>query len=176
MAQDYSFDPRGLIGRNHELDLLRSLIEKADGVGQALLLTGEPGVGKTALLDGAAAIAVEQGFHVLRAAGAEFETDIPFSSLHQLLLPPSNEVDQLGGSPPDAIEASLGLGANRPTDQLAVCNATLRLLRHLAAPAGLLLIVDDLPWLDRPSATVLGFVVRRLARSRIRFIGARSTV
>lgn len=171
MPDDSLLDERGLIGRTHELDLVRSLVE-ADGAGRALLLTGEPGVGKTALLDVAEAVAVSQGLHVLRASGAEFEKDIPFSALHQLLLPLSDELDRLGGSTREAIEATLGLGATPPVDQLAVWNATFSLLRQVAAPAGLLLILDDLPWFDRPSAAVLGFVARRLGRGRIRFLGA----
>jgi MoxR-like ATPase len=76
-----------LVGRGRELELIRSFLDGAAVGGGALLLWGEPGVGKTALLDAAAEAASAAGFRVLRAAGAEFEAEVGFSSLSQLLLP-----------------------------------------------------------------------------------------
>jgi DNA-binding CsgD family transcriptional regulator len=137
-----------------------------------LLLTGEAGVGKTALLDVAAAAAAADGARVLRAAGVEFEADVSFSGLHQILFPLLAEFDKLSALHKDALNVALGFGAGPPSDHLVVGNAALALLRQSAQAQPLLVIVDDLPWVDRPSAMLLGFVARRLSGSRVGFLAA----
>ena len=156
----------GLTGRVRELDFLRGFFGQAAVSGGALLLTGDPGVGKTALLNALADAAAAAGTTVLRVAGAEFEGDVSFSGLNLALLPLLGDFDGLGAAHRDALRAALGFGAGPAPDRLLVSNAALALLRHVAARGPLLLIVDDLPWIDRASADVLGFVARRLAGSR----------
>jgi len=137
-----------------------------------LLLFGEPGVGKTVLLDAAAEVASSAGANVLRAGGIEFEADVPYSGLHQLLLPLQGEFAALDPAERQALNVALGFGLGPAPDRLVMSNATLSLLRRATAPAALLMVVDDLPWLDRATAVVLGFVARRLAGSRAGFFAA----
>ena len=164
-----------LVGRRDELALISAFVEQARIGGEALLLFGEPGAGKTALLDAAADVAAEAGSWVLRAAGAEFEADLAFSGLHQALLPLFDEFGQLSVAHRDALNVALGFGEGPPPDRLLVSVATLTVLRQAAAASPVVVIVDDLPWLDRASAGVLGFVARRLAGSRVGFLAASRT-
>ena len=161
-----------LVGRSGELALISAFSGRARTCGEALLLFGEPGAGKTALLDAAADAAAEAGTLVLRAAGAEFEADLAFSGLHQALLPLLDEFGQLSAAHRDALNIALGYGEGPPPDRLLVSTATLTVLRQAAAASPVLVIIDDLPWLDRASAGVLGFVARRLAGSRVGFLAA----
>ena len=160
------------MGRGGELALIGAFIERACTGGDTLLLFGEPGAGKTALLDAAAGTASDAGTLVLRAAGVEFEADLAFSGLHQVLLPLLDEFGQLSAAHRDALNVALGYGEGPPPDRLLVSTATLTVLRQAAAASPVLVIVDDLPWLDRASAGVLGFVARRLADSRVGFLAA----
>ena len=160
------------MGRGGELALIGAFIERACTGGDTLLLFGEPGAGKTALLDAAAGAASDAGTLVLRAAGVEFEADLAFSGLHQVLLPLLDEFGQLSAAHRDALNVALGYGEGPPPDRLLVSTATLTVLRQAAAASPVLVIVDDLPWLDRASAGVLGFVARRLAGSRVGFLAA----
>ena len=120
------------------------------------------------LLDSAANAAAARGFRVLRAAGVEFEADVGYSGLNQLLL--GEKFDRLDPAHRDALRAALGLGAAAPADRLVVSTAVLTLLREADRP--LLVVVDDLQWLDRPSAAVLSFAGRRLGGSRTVLLAA----
>lgn len=160
-----------LFGRQRELGRIRNFLESATTEGGALVMSGEPGVGKTMLLDAAATAASGGGTSVLRAAGAEFEADLSFSGLNQLLYPMQGHFERLDGGHRDALLVALGLSQGPPPARLLVSNAVLALLRNDADPQPILVVIDDLPWLDRPSALVLGFVARRLAGSRVGFIG-----
>jgi DNA-binding CsgD family transcriptional regulator len=164
-----------LFGRDGELGLIEVFIAGTATGGGALLLFGEPGVGKTVLLDAAATWAAAAGLRVVRAAGVEFEADLPFSGLHQLLLPLHEEFSKLNPAHRDALNAALGFGDGITPDRLIICNATLTVLQGSAAARPLLMIVDDLPWLDRASAAVLGFVARRLPGSRVGLLAATRT-
>ena len=161
-----------LIGRDRELEILARFLEHAATDGGAFVLVGEPGAGKTALLDAAADAAEEAGTGVLRAAGAEFEADLAYSGLHQVLLPVFGQFERLGATHRDALNVALGYGDGPPPDRLLVSTATLTVLLQAAAARPVLMVVDDLPWLDRASAGVLGFVARRLAGSRLGFLTA----
>jgi DNA-binding CsgD family transcriptional regulator len=163
---------KALLGRSRDLTLMGAFLDRAGTDGEALLLSGEPGVGKTALLDAAADVASEAGTWVLRAAGVEFEADMPYSGLHQALLPVCEEFPQLSATHRDALNVALGFGEGPAPDRLLVSNAALTVLRQVAAARPVVVIVDDLPWLDRASAVVLGFVARRLAGSRVGFLAA----
>ena len=160
-----------LVGRGVALERIRGFLDATDR-GGALLLSGAAGVGKTVLLDAVAEAAVASGSRVVRAAGVEFEADVSYSGLNQVLFPFYEAFGELETSQADALQVALGFGSGAPPERLVVSNATLMLLRHVAKTAPLLLIVDDLPWLDRASAAVLGFVARRLNGSRVTFLGA----
>ena len=142
------------------------------GAGEALLLSGDPGVGKTSLLDQAAAIAAGSGIRLLRATGSQFEVDISFAALHQLLHPCFAELPHLTPLHAQALNVALGLGEGPPPAQLLVASAVLALLQQAAKEQPLLLIVDDLPWLDRASALVLGMAARRLAGLPVALLAA----
>jgi len=164
-----------LVGREAEVDRVRAFLVTARTDGAALLVTGEPGVGKTVLLDAASEMASAAGTRILRAAGVEFEAGMSFSGLSQLLLPLLHTLPQLPVVHRAALNVALGFGDGAPPNRLVVSNAALVLLRQAATARPLLVILDDLPWLDRASAGVLSFVARRLAGSQVGLIGASRT-
>ncbi|GAA3086993.1 LuxR family transcriptional regulator [Pseudonocardia yunnanensis] len=164
--------PARLVGRHDDLCLISTFVDDAAVNGRALLLVGEPGVGKTVVLEEAVTMAAARGIRVLRAGGVEFEASVAYSGLNQLLFPLRELFGELSAAHREALEVALGFGGGQPPNRLLVSNAALLLVRHAAVQRPLLLVVDDLPWLDRTSATVLGFVARRLAGSRVGFLGA----
>jgi DNA-binding CsgD family transcriptional regulator len=161
-----------LIGRERELAALQSFLGASAAGGATLLLTGEPGVGKTALLLAVAEMAASAGVRVSRSSGVEYETDVSFAGLHQIVDPLSDELRQLPRANRVALEVALGIGSGPVPDRLAVFNASLALFRQAAASGPFLIVVDDLHWLDRASGAVVGFVGRRLRGSQIGLLGA----
>ena len=152
-----------LIGREPEIRQLQLFVNRiSEGSGNALLLSGDPGVGKTSLLDFAVGLASGSGIRPLRATGSQFEADISYAALHQLLHPCLDVVPRLSPLFAGALNVALGLGEGAPPGPLLVASAVLALLQQAAGEQPLLLVVDDLPWLDRASALVLGMVARRL--------------
>ncbi|MBP2406018.1 helix-turn-helix transcriptional regulator [Streptomyces syringium] len=151
-----------LAGRGRELAAIDDFLTGVrSGTGQALALRGEPGAGKTALLLRAAERAAPA--RVLRATGAEPESQMAFAALHQLLRPVSGLVDALPEAQREAVRGALGLAA--PTggqDRFLVSAGVLSLLAEAAVPDGLVCIVDDFQWVDRASADALMFAARRL--------------
>ena len=157
-----------LIGRDRELATLGSFLDEAVGDGATLLLTGEPGVGKTALLAAAAEMAATDGVRVIRGGGVEYETDVSFAGLHQLVDPLS---DDLAVSLGPVVRRSRLRSASAPALHRTAsrCSAhrwRCSVRRHRARP--LLIVIDDLHWLDRASGAVVGFVGRRLRGSQDR--------
>jgi hypothetical protein len=112
--------------------------------------------------------------HVLSAAGVQFETDMTFSALHQVLDPLRDRFEglNLNPTPRAALNIALGLSDGSVPEHLVVSTAALGLLREVAAGSPILIVVDDLPWIDRASAIGLGFVARRIAGTRIAFLAA----
>ena len=157
------------------MDRIRLFLATATTEGGALLVTGEPGVGKTGLLNAASEAASAAGTRILRAAGVEFEAGTSFSGLNQLLLPLLDALPQLPAVHRDALNVALGFGDGAAPSPLVVSTAALVLLRQAATARPVLVILDDLPWLDRASAGVLSFVARRLAGSQIGLLGASRT-
>jgi DNA-binding CsgD family transcriptional regulator len=164
-----------LVGRSAELELIEALLAGRGPAGRGLLLRGDPGVGKTALLDVAVERAQAAGIRVLRACGVEFEAEIGFSTLHQLLYPLHERAARLAARHHDVLRQVFGLVSGPALEPLVVSTAVLALLREAAAERPLLVIVDDVAWVDRASATVLGFAVRRLGDDAIVFLAAAST-
>jgi DNA-binding CsgD family transcriptional regulator len=153
--------PRRLAGRGAEgARLDRLLADARAGRSAPLVLRGEPGIGKSALLGYAAGRAA--GFQVVRAAGVESEMELPFAGLHQLCGP---MLDGLGRLPPPqrgALGTAFGLTSGAQPDRFLIGLAVLSLLSDTAEDRPLLCLVDDAQWLDRSSAQVLAFVARRL--------------
>jgi DNA-binding CsgD family transcriptional regulator len=163
-----------IVGRDDELRYLREFVNQLRIQGGSLLLSGDAGVGKTMLLDAAARYARAQGYRVVHAAGVEFEADVSFAALHLVLQPLLGELENLTQWHRDALTTALGLREGPRSDQLLLSNATLAVLAA-ASTAPLLLIVDDLPWIDRASAAVLGFVARRLSQIPVGLLAASRT-
>ncbi|MHB9855917.1 AAA family ATPase [Streptomyces krungchingensis] len=163
-----------LVGRDNDLHQIRDLVRLGTG-GGALLLSGDAGVGKTEMLNALAESARAQGAQVLPAAGAEFEANCSYSSLHQILFPLQDAMADLDTPFRDALHVALGFDSGPPLERLVVSNAVLLLLRAVAARAPLLVVVDDAPWLDRESAAVLGFVARRVTGTGVSLLAASRT-
>lgn len=153
-----------LTGREPELTVLAELVgDVADGRGHALLVRGEAGIGKTALLQAARALAGGQGVRVLWASGVETETELAFSGLRDLLSPVVSMLGALPAAQSAALATALALAPGVPGDRLAVGAAMLRLLEHASVAQPLLVVVDDLPWLDSASRECVVFAARRVA-------------
>jgi predicted ATPase len=150
-----------LLDRDEERAALDGLLEELrSGRGRALVVRGEAGVGKSALLEYAAGAAA--GMRVVRAVGVESEMELAFAGLHQLCAPLPGRLERLPGPQRDALETAFGLRAGAAPDRFLVAVAVLTLLAEVAEDRPLLCVVDDAQWLDRASAQVLAFAARRL--------------
>ena len=146
-----------LVSRTAELRRLDRLLA---GGGGALVVHGEAGIGKTTLLDALVERAGDR-VTVLRARGVETEAELAFCALADLLAPLHDALDALPGRQRTALEAALALGPPAPGDRLAVCVATLGLLRAAAQRRPVLAVVDDVQWIDASSRECLEYVARR---------------
>ena len=155
-----------MIGRLREIEYLQTFVREVAVTGGVLLLSGDAGVGKTTLLDAAADYTRASGGDVLRTTGTELEGELSYAALNQALYPLIDEFDELARRQRDALQVALGFGDGPPPARLLVSNAAAVLLRGRQTRSPLVLIVDDVPWIDRASAGVLSFVARRLAGSR----------
>jgi DNA-binding CsgD family transcriptional regulator len=150
-----------LIGRETELAGLGRLLDAARlGTSGALVVRGEAGIGKTALLEHAAGTAGD--FRVLRATGIESEAELPYATLHQLLRPLEHRIDQLAEPQAHALRGALGLAHEREADRFLIGVGVLTLLADAAEERPLLALLDDAAWFDHESAHALGFTARRL--------------
>jgi DNA-binding CsgD family transcriptional regulator len=164
-----------LVGRTAELELIDSLLAGEYRAGPGVLLRGDPGAGKSALLNAAAERATAVGRYVLRASGVECEAGVDFSALHQLLYPLRKRAGRLADHHRAVLDQILGLAPGSSPDPLAASTALLALLDDLAPDGPLLLIVDNVQWVDRASATALGFAVRRIHGTPTAFLAASRT-
>ena len=162
-----------LLGRQRELAALNRLLSAArDRRGGAIVVLGEPGIGKTALIEQGVSSAPD--FQVLRTAGREGELELAFAALQQLCAPGLDRLERLPELQRDALKVIFGLSSGDPPDRFLVALAVLTLLSELAAEQPLLCVVDDAQWLDQASAQALGFVGGRLANEAVAFVfGAR---
>ncbi len=160
-------------GRASERDKLGRLLDNVRaGESAALVVRGEAGIGKTALLDDC--VRKASGFRVVRIAGAESEMELPFAGLHQLCAPMLDHLDALPDPQQNALRVAFGLTSGDVPDRFLVSLASLSLLAEVALTRPLLCVVDDAQWLDAASGQVFGFVARRiLAESVLMLFGLR---
>ena len=155
-----------LVGRAKEVGALEDVLTAVrDGLSGVLVLRGECGTGKTALLDWAAGTAGDM--RVARVAGVESEMDLGFAGLHQLLVPLLEGVGRLPPPQRGALQSAFGLTTGPPPDRFLVGLAALTLLTEAASSQPVLCVIDNAHWLDQASADVLGFVARRLFADRV---------
>jgi DNA-binding CsgD family transcriptional regulator len=155
-----------LLEREQECrELERLLAGIRNGLSSVLVLRGEAGIGKTALLEHAVQSAADM--QVARAAGVESEMELGFAGLHQLLMPFHGGLGNLPAPQRGALGSVFGLAAHAAPDRFLVGLATLTLITEAAAERPVLCVIDDAHWLDRASVPVLGFVARRLLADRV---------
>ena len=155
-----------LIGRRAETAQLdRLLADVRSGTSAAVVVRGDAGVGKTALLD--YVLGQAAGCRVVRSAGVESEMELPFAGLHQLCAPFLDHLERLPQPQREALTTAFGLRPGAPPDRFILGLAALTLLADIAEAQPLICLVDDGQWLDRASAQVLGFVARRLAEESV---------
>jgi len=160
-----------LLGRQREREVIERLLAAARaGHGEVLVVHGEPGVGKTALLE--CAVEAAQGFRIARALGIEGEMELPFAALQHLCAPFLELMDRLPEPQRDAFAVAFGLSAGPAASAFLVGLAVLGLLSEAAEEQPLFCVVDDAQWLDRASARALAFVARRLLAEKIAFVFA----
>ncbi|MEV2191538.1 AAA family ATPase [Streptomyces phaeochromogenes] len=164
----------GLRGRRGECGALDQVVAGARaGQSQVVVLRGEPGVGKSALVEYLVGSAT--GCQILRAVGVESEMELAFAGLHQLCMPMMGRLDRLPGPQRDALAIAFGLSAGSAPDRFLVGLAVLSLLAEAAEDQPLVCVVDDAQWLDRVSAQTLAFVARRLLAERVALVFAART-
>ena len=175
-----SANPRRLRGRvtaltdrlseRAELDRLVDAVR--GGESGVLVVHGDPGVGKTMLLDHLAGRASGSGCRVARAAGVQSEMELAFAGLHQLCAPMLSRAEHLPEPQRDALQTAFGIAAGPPPDRFLVGLAVLSLLAGVAGERPLICLIDDEQWLDQASAQALGFTARRLAADPVGLVFA----
>src|SRR3954447_5280361 len=161
----------GLLGRRSETATLDQLLEAVRaGESRALAIRGDPGVGKTALLEYVAEHA--SGCRVARAAGVQGEMELAFAGLHRLCAPMLDRLEGLPDPQRDALGVAFGLRAGEAPDRFIVSLAVLNLLSEVAEAQPLLCVLDDVQWLDQASGQALAFVARRLLAEPVALVFA----
>ncbi|WP_189820247.1 helix-turn-helix transcriptional regulator [Streptomyces olivaceoviridis] len=162
-----------IVGREHEQEVLSAFVAAPEG--RSLVLRGDTGVGKSALLDHVADLAADEKHRVIRAAGVEAESELPFAGLHQFLYPLLSYIDRLDDTHRGVFDVVFGRSEGRPPSVMTLGIAVLDLLSLAASQKPLLLVLDDGQWLDASSIEVCGFVGRRLTGSSVKLaVGLRS--
>lgn len=160
-----------LPGRRHECESLDRLLDDVRaGRSRSLVLRGEAGVGKSALIEHLVSNA--PGCRIARVAGVESEMELAFAGVHQLCAPLLNHLARLPRPQRDALGTAFGLTDGTAADRFLVGLAVLSLLSEAAAERPLICVVDDAQWLDQASAQILGFVARRLLAESVAVIFA----
>ena len=161
----------GFLDRTSEREALAGLLAQVrEGQSAVLVIRGEAGIGKTALLRHVARHA--SGFRVAQAAGVEAEMELPFSGIHQLCAPMLDQLDALPQLQQNALNVALGLAPGDVPDRFLVGLAVLGLLSAAAEERPLLCLVEDAHWLDAASGLILGFVARRLQADSVAIVAA----
>src|SRR5262245_10512986 len=163
----------GPMVRRSERDSLDRLVEAVrDGESRALVVRGDPGVGKTVLLDHLAGRASGSGCRVARVVGVQSEMELAFAGLHQLCAPMLDHLGRIPVPQHDALRTALGIAAGSPPDRFLVGLAVLSLLAEVAGERPLMCVIDDEQWLDQASAQALGFAARRLGADPVGLVFA----
>ena len=158
-----------LTGRDGERAALDRLVDAVRaGESRVLVVRGDPGVGKTALLEYLAGQA--HGCRVVRATGVQSEMELAFAGLHQLCSPMLGRLDRIPAPQRDALRIAFGLAAGSAPDRFLVGLAVLSLLAEVAETQPLVCLIDDEQWLDRASEQTLGFVARRLGADPVALV------
>ncbi|MEV0175442.1 LuxR family transcriptional regulator [Streptomyces sp. NPDC050803] len=164
-----------VVGREHEQEVLSDFVTAPGG--RALVLRGDAGVGKSALLDHVVELATAEQQRVIRAAGVEAESELPFAGLHQILYPLLSYIDRLDDTHRGVFDVVFGRSGGTPPSVMTLGIAVLDLFSLAASQQPLLLVLDDGQWLDTSSIAVCGFVGRRLTGSSVKLVvGLRSEV
>ena len=161
-----------LLGRESEVRLLGGLLDRVTDQGGALVVSGGPGIGKSALLGEAVRGARDRGMLVLKVTGVQSEAVLPFAGLHSLLQPLLGRVDALGAPQRDAVLAAFGMTDAAVPDPFLTALAALDLMAEAAARAPVLVVADDAHWLDQATRDALTFVARRLEFEPILLVAA----
>jgi DNA-binding CsgD family transcriptional regulator/tetratricopeptide (TPR) repeat protein len=156
-----------LCGRDEELAVLVEHLNAVGDHGASRLIEGEPGVGKTLLLSTLAIHASAKGFRVLRTSGVQAETNLSFAGLHQLIHPILSATSALPARQRDSLLTAFGLLDAEAPDFFRIALAALELLAEFAAHEPMLIVAEDLQWLDQPSNEVLAFIARRIEHEPI---------
>jgi len=161
-----------LIGRDRELRILNELIAQILESGAALVVLGGAGIGKSSLLRAAAGAARQASVQVLLTTGVEAEAQLPYAGLHQLLRPVLAGATALPAAQRGALSAAFGANEEQRPEPFMIALAALNLLAEAAADRPLLLLADDVQWLDQPSQEVLTFIARRVEADPIVLIAS----
>lgn len=164
--------PFRIVGRDAELRILDEAVERLVRSGGAVAIYGDPGTGKSALLEAARSRACSRDYLVITATGAVSETTWPFAGLHQLIAPLLDEADALPRPQHTAMSAAFGIEETAAVEPFLVGLAALNLLTTAAARRPVVVIVDDIQWLDSQTQDVLTFISRRVSRDRVLIVGA----
>ncbi|PZF13226.1 AAA family ATPase [Curtobacterium sp. MCLR17_034] len=165
-----------LVGRNAEARLIANAFDKARaGLGSAVLIEGEPGIGKTALLADTAAVTGDHARFVLRARGVRSATDVAFGALHELLNPLTAYIDALPERQASALDVAFGRRTGPTPDRLVLGVAVLGLLEEACTQGTVVLLLDDLHWMDRTSVHALLFAAPRLVALRVLLVATSRT-
>lgn len=158
-----------LVGRRSDIAQIASLLDHVEEQGGTLRISGDPGVGKSSLLQTGIALAIERGFTVLSARAIEGESHLAFAILYHLLQPIIGRVDELPAGHRSALMSALGLAETNadPRDPLFIALAALELIADTAAETPVLVVVDDLRWVDNASREVIDFVSRRVTDEHV---------
>ncbi|WKK72772.1 ATP-binding protein [Rathayibacter oskolensis] len=164
-----------LVGRDREVALLTSALESARSAGMAVLIEGEPGIGKSALLTAMTRHAEDTGYRVLRCTGVEQASPTGYASLHELLRPLLRRLDALPVRQREALATAFGLAEGPAPDRLLVSIAALGLLEEAARASPLLIAVEDLHWIDTSTRHVVEFIGLRLEESPVALLATSRT-
>jgi DNA-binding CsgD family transcriptional regulator len=163
---------RELIEREQECAVLDALVDRLRDGGGTVVVRGEAGIGKSALLQRVRLRAQAQGARPLVSVGVESEAELAYAGLHQLLRPVIDALAQLPESQRQTLEAALGLGVDLKPDSFRVAVAAFHLICEVADSVPVVLIVDDAQWLDRSTLSVIAFIGRRLEAEHVALVTA----
>ena len=161
-----------LVGRSAETERIDAIFNRLGRGGDALLIRGDPGIGKSALLHHARLRADAAGIRSLLTTGVESEAELAFAGLHQLLQPILGIREMLPDRPRRVLEAAFCIAGDLEPDLFRVALAAHQLVCEAAESGPLILIVDDAHWLDQSSLGVLAFIARRLELEPVAFLAA----